>query len=137
MADNNRDQEGPREEDEPSISVPRHAPLPPPPEVQYTRPALGKPAASLPADRSRGAPRSDDVGGVSGLSKLGAGLAAATTFAASVIAGVLIGQWIDHRWNHSGGIPWGTLIFALLGVAAGFINLFRLISATDRNRGKK
>ena len=72
----------------------------------------------------------------SGSLKLGSGLAAGTTFAASIIAGFLIGQWVDHRWNHSGGLPWGTLIFGLAGVAAGFLNLFRVISATDRNRKK-
>ncbi len=78
----------------------------------------------------------DNLGSLgSGAVKLGSGLAAATTFAVSIIAGFLIGQWIDHRWNHSGGLPWGTIVFSLAGVAAGFLNLFRVLSATDR--GKK
>ena len=131
------------EDDEmPPIVVPSHDPLPPPPVVEFTRPTLGKPAPSTPrplgAHGQRIAQESDnDTSAGSSAVKLGSGLAAATTFAASIIAGFLIGQWIDHRWNHSGGLPWGTLVFALAGVAAGFLNLFRVLSATDRSRKKK
>ena len=120
--------------------IPTRRPLPPPPEVSYTRP---QPTPKSSTTRSAGpgfgaqdsrpdAP-SHSLG--SGAVKLGSGLAAATTFAASIIAGFLIGQWIDGRWNHSGGLPWGTIVFSLAGVAAGFLNLFRVLSATDR--GKK
>ncbi len=89
------------------------------------------------AETGRAAARSEqESGGANTATTLGAGLAAATTFVASVVAGLLIGQWIDHRWNHTGTL-WGTLIFSLLGVAAGFLNLFRVLSATDRKRGPK
>lgn len=123
------------------IAVPSHDPLPLPPEVTFTRPPLGKPTPFSPrplgAQGQRTAQESDnDPSAGSSAVKLGSGLAAATTFAASIIAGFLIGQWIDHRWNHGGGLPWGTLIFSLAGVAAGFLNLFRVLSATDRSRKK-
>lgn len=124
----------------PQIAVPSHNPLPPPPEIHYTRPTSGKsvppPPHSLGAHSKRTA-QEDDASAGSSAVKLGSGLAAATTFAASIIAGFLIGQWIDHRWNHGGGLPWGTLVFSLAGVAAGFLNLFRVLSATDRSRHKK
>lgn len=131
------------EDDETSpLVIPSRSPLPPPPEVPYTRPD-SRPKSSTnsgfvpsqPLTKSQENESKSQVG--SGAVKLGSGLAAATTFAASIIAGFLIGQWIDHRWNHSGGFPWGTLVFSLAGVAAGFLNLFRVISATDRSQSKK
>ena len=128
-------------EETPPLVVPSHSPLPPPPDIQYTRPDQQRvmPGASpfvkaQPQKTSQENEAGENVG--SGAVKLGSGLAAATTFAASIIAGFLIGQWIDHRWNHSGGLPWGTLVFSLAGVAAGFLNLFRVISATDRSQKK-
>ena len=116
-------------------AIPSRSPLPPPPEVSYTRP-LPKPKSSTGPGFGRQDSRPDEDGSSlgSGAVKLGSGLAAATTFAASIIAGFLIGQWIDHRWNHSGGLPWGTIVFSLAGVAAGFLNLFRVLSATDRGK---
>ncbi len=123
------------EDETPQIVVPSHAPLPLPPEVHYSRPTTKRPAASADTRRSsspRG-PSSDSDDG-SGFTNLGSGMAAATTFVASVVAGFLIGQWIDHRWP--GATPWGTLVFSLLGVAAGFLNLFRVLAATDRSRKK-
>jgi len=124
------------------ITVPSHDPLPPPPDIQFTRPVSVKPMPHSPrlpgAQEQRTAQESDnDASPGSSAVKLGSGLAAATTFAASIIAGFLIGQWIDHRWNHGGGLPWGTLVFSLAGVAAGFLNLFRVLSATDRSRNKR
>ena len=128
------------DKDEAPLTVPSHDPLPPPPDIQYTRPdppqiTPGAPHFVQPQRTGQEAPSQQGIG--SGAIKLGSGLAAGTTFAASIIAGFLIGQWIDHRWNHSGGLPWGTLVFGLAGVAAGFLNLFRVLSATDRDRRKK
>ena len=127
------------EEDEDShpIVVPLHDPLPPPPEVHYTRPTIGQvsPAPSLfsAAASPRDSQPNDESGSRNAL-KLGSGLAAGTTFTASIVAGFLLGQWVDHHWNHAGGTPWGTLVCSLVGIAAGFLNLFRVISATDRSR---
>ena len=41
---------------------------------------------------------------------------------AAVAIGLAIGYWLD-RWF--GTSPWLTMIFALLGIVAGFVNLFR------------
>lgn len=116
-------------------AFPSRSPLPPPPEIIYTRPLEAPKPSAGPGFGATGSRPDDSAQLGSGAVKLGSGLAAATTFAASIIAGFLIGQWIDHRWNHSGGLPWGTIVFSLAGVAAGFLNLFRVLSATDR--GKK
>ena len=131
------------EQDENEITppaLPFRSSLPPPPEVSYTRPVSAPKSSTGPgfgAEQGFGTARSSETGDSSvgsGAVKLGSGLAAATTFAASIIAGFLIGQWIDHRWNHAGGLPWGTIVSSLAGVAAGFLNLFRVLSATDRGR---
>jgi F0F1-type ATP synthase assembly protein I len=123
------------EEEDTPLVIPTHAPLPPPPDVFYTRPLAAPKISTGPGFGTQQSSPSENSSVGSGAVKLGSGLAAATTFAASIIAGFLIGQWIDHRWNHSGGLPWGTIVFSLAGVAAGFLNLFRVLSATDR--GKK
>ncbi len=126
------------EDNMPPPAVPSHDPLPAPPDIHYTRPIPQRTAPGAPHLSPRTVQENESYKGVgSGAVKLGSGLAAATTFAASIIAGFLIGQWVDHRWNHSGGLPWGTLVFSLAGVAAGFLNLFRVISATDRGEKKK
>ncbi|MGI4790970.1 MAG: AtpZ/AtpI family protein [Janthinobacterium lividum] len=142
MADNDAPKQTKDEDETPTLVVPSHSPLPPPPEVHYVRPDLPRHtsgASGYVKSQPLGNVQEDSAGSQlgSGALKLGSGLAAATTFAASIIAGFLIGQWIDHRWNHTGGLPWGTLVFSLAGVAAGFLNLFRVISATDRSRDKK
>ena len=126
------------ESETPRISFSSHDPLPPPPQVTYTRPTLGSPPAPTPSrgEQTGWATGPSGTGDDSSFTKLGSGLAAATTFVASVVAWFLIGQWIDHRWGHPGSLPWGTLVFSLLGVAAGFLNLFRVLAATDRTRKK-
>ncbi|MBI2340317.1 MAG: AtpZ/AtpI family protein [Deltaproteobacteria bacterium] len=44
--------------------------------------------------------------------------------AASVVAGLFLGGWADKKW---GSAPWLTLIGLILGAAAGFYNLFRIL----------
>ncbi len=44
------------------------------------------------------------------------------TMVVSLAIGLGIGYWLD-RWLGTG--PWLTMIFALLGIAAGFVNLVR------------
>lgn len=111
------------EDDGPPPAVPRHEPLPPPPEISYARPILGQKKSSEPGYRSAGAETGSH----------GAGLAAGTTFAVSIVAGVLSGNWIDHHWIH-GGTPWATLVMTLVGMAVGFINLQRIMSRANRNQ---
>jgi ATP synthase protein I len=42
--------------------------------------------------------------------------------AASIIVGLFIGKWLDERFDTQ---PWFGVVFLLLGIAAGFNNLFR------------
>jgi ATP synthase protein I len=51
------------------------------------------------------------------------------TMAASVLIGYYIGHYLDERVLHD-QTPWLTLVFLLLGVAAGFRAVLRLISQT-------
>jgi F0F1-type ATP synthase assembly protein I len=114
-------------EDPAPISLPPRTTFPPPPDVNYTRPTSPGQARVSP-DRTEPPKVSRSDGTV----KAGAGLAAGVTFAASIIAGFFIGQFIDGHLHT--GFPWGTLVFTLLGVAAGFLNLMRLLETTDRKK---
>ena len=132
-----RENQSEDDEDASPLVVPSHDPLPPPPDITFTRPSLGK-AAPL---RQQNSSWTDEAraGSASPQSQpssfnLGTGMSAGITLASSVVVGFLIGQWIDHHWHLS--IPWGTIIFSLTGVAAGFINLFRILSASDDHRKK-
>ena len=44
-------------------------------------------------------------------------------FGVSVCLGLFAGRWADRRWHTE---PWLTLVGVLLGVAAGFRELYRL-----------
>ncbi len=117
--------------------VPRSPDLPPPPDIQFTRPEFAK-RERVESDRiavseSRVGSGSQESAGEVG--RLGAGMASGVLFATSVVAGVLIGSYVDHKWPHAA--PWGTVIFALVGVAAGFLNLFRLLSVYDGSKKPK
>ncbi len=132
------------------IEVPKASVIPLPPEVTYSRPGSSQPTEQLRpgADRTNvtiGADRprhlspsqsssfSDNAGSVG--SAMGAGL----TFAASVVVGYLVGAFVDSHfhWNRS-GIPWGVIVFVFAGLAAGFVNLFRLLAIGERSgKGKR
>lgn len=47
-----------------------------------------------------------------------------TALVAALVLGYLLGSWIDGKLGSS---PWGMLIGVLLGVAAGFVNLWRIV----------
>ncbi len=119
------------------VALPPRPNLPPPPEVPYTRPSLGH-AAPAQTSRSRQSSGSVNQPGtpMDNAARMGAGLSAGITLAASVVVGLLIGQWIDRHYNHS-TIPWGTLVMTLAGVAAGFLNLFRILGASDKTPKSK
>lgn len=59
-------------------------------------------------------------------------MAAGSLFVASVIVGVTIGQWVDSHWIRA-AVPWGTILFVLAGVAAGFLNMLRIVSPKKRD----
>lgn len=117
----------------PPLVIPSRDPLPPPPDISYTRPTLGKAAPLSEQNRSQtpGSPLSQSA---PSSFNLGTGMSAGITLASSVVVGFLIGQWIDHHWHLS--MPWGTIVFSLTGVAAGFMNLFRILGASDDHRKK-
>ena len=107
-------------EDELPLVIPSHDPLPPPPEIQFTRPTLNRRAPASQGNTSSGA----DLGEASG--SHGAGLAAGFTFVASVLAGLIAGTWLDAHYIHS-STPWGTIGMTLDALGVGFTNLFKLL----------
>ena len=67
---------------------------------------------------------------------LGALSTVGITLVVSTVIGYFIGHYLDGRFNTT---PWFTLVFLLLGIAAGFKNLYdqtRRLMDLD-NRGKK
>lgn len=51
---------------------------------------------------------------------------------AAIVVGLLIGLWLDRTL---GTKPWLTVVFFLLGVAAGFKNIFGLLREQSRKQG--
>ncbi|MFQ5691545.1 MAG: AtpZ/AtpI family protein [Nitrospinota bacterium] len=45
-------------------------------------------------------------------------------------AGILFDRWLGTR-------PWGMLAFLLLGIASGFVNLFRIVQRLDRRNDQR
>jgi ATP synthase protein I len=56
--------------------------------------------------------------------KLGELLTIGIAFALSIVIGVLIGHYVVDAWL--GTAPWGVLTFTVFGIAAGFLNLYRM-----------
>ncbi len=126
----------PEDDQTPKVSLPPSVPLPPPPEISFTRPVLGRSKSSqTPQTETDRMSSNSQLGRTAPAPfNLGVGMSAGITLASSVVVGFLVGQWIDHHWHLS--LPWGTIVFSLAGVAAGFINLFRILTVSDKN-GKK
>jgi ATP synthase protein I len=61
------------------------------------------------------------------------------TMAATVFIGYYIGHYLDKWILHDPKTPWLTFVFSLLGIAAGFRGIFRLInqSLDDDGCGKE
>lgn len=53
----------------------------------------------------------------------------AFTFPVSISAGAFIGYYLDGKL---GTFPWLSIVFLFIGIAAGFLSLFRAIKAFDR-----
>jgi len=53
------------------------------------------------------------------------------TLVSSIFVGLAIGYWLDHKVFHEKTYPWLTLLFLLLGIVAGFKNLFMLAKRKD------
>lgn len=128
MAENNLPNQL-EDENEAPLRVPSHQPLPPPPEVHYTRPTLGKKSSHI----SSSAGPSSGGGEPESEVNHGAGMAAGLSFVTSVIAGLLAGGWLDQHFIRS-TTPWGTLGMTAVGTAVGFTNMFRLMSRGTRRK---
>ena len=50
-------------------------------------------------------------------------------FPVAIGIGYVFGRWLDGLF---GTKPWMTIIFALFGIAAGFVNLFRITAQAER-----
>jgi F0F1-type ATP synthase assembly protein I len=50
-------------------------------------------------------------------------------FPVSIALGYFFGRWLDGIFETE---PWLTIIFALFGIAAGFVNLFRIAAQAGR-----
>lgn len=53
---------------------------------------------------------------------------------ATTFIGLVIGLYLD-KWLHTG--PWLTMIFLLLGIAAGFRNMFQEVRKIQSNEARK
>ncbi len=129
MADEDTPKRVDEDEETPHIAVPSHDPLPPPPEIHFTRPALDRRSISR-QPTSTGGKTGVQTEGPAGH---GAGLAAGFSFVASILAGLLAGTWLDARFNHS-PTPWWTMGMALAGTGVGFTNMFKLLSRGSRRK---
>ena len=133
MAENSTPNWGNNQDDgeETPLVVPSRDPLPPPPDISYTRPTLGQ---QRPAVRSAFSSQDDGQTQLSsGVQGYGMAITAAITLAVTLLIFVAIGQWLDHRYNAS-GTPWFTIAGLLIGIAAGFFNMIRLLGASSRNK---
>jgi len=124
-------------ETSPPASVSSHDSLPLPPEVHYTRPVL-KQGGLLGSSASGGSSRgSGGQGGSSNMPGWGRGLSVSVTFAASIVGGYLIGQWMDGHLFHDGSQDWGALIMTIAGFAVGIFNVIRLTSLWNKDSKQK
>lgn len=115
---------------EPNIRVPSHDPLPPPPEIHYTRPNLGQ--RSGPTGSDSPVEFGDMSSNSSSSVRYTRGLAGGVSLSACILAGYWLGSEIDRHWIHA-SMPWGTIVMVLAGVFAGFYNLFRMVNRNDGN----
>lgn len=69
-------------------------------------------------------------------SGLGLAMRMGTEMVAATLIGLAIGHWLD-RWLDTG--PWMTVVFLLLGISSGFLNVYRAVNPEQdpRNRLKK
>ena len=50
-------------------------------------------------------------------------------FPVAIALGFFFGRWLDRQFNTH---PWLTMIFALFGIVADFVNLFRITAQASR-----
>jgi F0F1-type ATP synthase assembly protein I len=119
----------------PDVSLPSHRNLPPPPVVDYNRPILKRGQYASRPDEHIGV--SNEQNRINSVARLGSGLSAGITFASSVVVGVLIGMWLDKRFEPHAVAPWATIVMSVVGFVAGFMTFIRISSAADENLKKR
>lgn len=127
----------------PTVNIPSRAPIPPPPVVEYQRPT--------PESQVKSGSRFDPVGGkytpvdkeredrefiAEGVRGYGIAITGVISLIATVIGFLVIGQWIDKRFEPN-GTPWGTIVGALLGMLGGFLNMFRIMLGPGGTKKRK
>ena len=55
-------------------------------------------------------------------------------FPVAIAIGYFWGKWLD---THLGTYPWLTGVFTLFGIAAGFVNLFRIAAAAEQDEARR
>jgi F0F1-type ATP synthase assembly protein I len=127
------------DERQPMLEVPPTPTFPPPPDISFQRPSLGRGAPGRAFSRDDPAASVEPESGTQETgagSHLGSGLVIGITFPTCVVVGASIGIWFDHRYN-PGGTAWGTIVMSLAGIAAGFLNVFRVVKQMDRRSKKR
>ena len=119
------------DEDVSSPQLPPIPDLPHPPEVSYKRPPLKRGQYAARPDEHIGV--SDAQNKINVAARIGSGLSAGITFASSVVVSVLIGMWLDHRFEPKSTTPWATVFMLIIGFIAGFMTFVRISSAAERN----
>lgn len=56
------------------------------------------------------------------------------TLVAATVIGLYVGLWLDNRFGTS---PWLTVVFLLLGIAAGFRNLFHYVKRSVQDNHER
>lgn len=106
------------------------------PALDAKRDRLGAAIAAKQAERAAqaaaesGAPKTDGMAGMAYALRL------SSEFIAGVIVGAVIGYTIDML---AGTLPWGLIIFLLLGFVAGILNVLRsagLIAPSESRKGR-
>ncbi|MCC6442063.1 MAG: AtpZ/AtpI family protein [Armatimonadetes bacterium] len=49
---------------------------------------------------------------------------------APIVVGYFIGAWLDGKFRTD---PWLMIVFTFIGIGAGFVNLFRLVSKISKD----
>jgi F0F1-type ATP synthase assembly protein I len=119
-------------EEDPSVELPPSSTFPEPPKMDYVRPSLKKGMYAQSPDVARREGESSK--GVNSAAQLGAGLSAGITFTSSVVVSVLLGMWLDKKFEPH-AVPWATIALTILGFVAGLVNFIRISAATDTNKG--
>jgi hypothetical protein len=132
MAEDDRIHASEEGDDVPQINVPSHDPLPPPPEIQFTRPNLGqKPGPSGAPRNEYGVTPTSPQSSMPVAVKYTTGLAGGMTLISCILGGYWLGSQIDQRWLHT-QTPWATIVMVLVGTFGGFYNMFRLLKRAER-----